>query len=148
MNFREQRGQTIAETLPVNKMGDEWVVPSQTGNGVYVVGKDEHGNPRCQCLDFDTRGLKCKHIFAVEFKTKQKVNPDGTVTVKQTTTITERIKKVTYKQDWPAYNEAQVNEKEKFLHLLSDLCGGIQEPQKARCRAAIRSPFRIASRFL
>ena len=132
MDLRQQRGQTIANTLPVSKMGEQWVVPSQSANGVYVVGKDRFGNAHCQCRDFDTTGQKCKHIFAVEFHTKQVKNPDGTVTVKQTTTITETIKKQNYKQDWPAYNAAQINEKEKFLNLLSALCTGIQEPEKAK----------------
>ncbi len=68
MIARKQRGQVIAETLPINKMGEAWVVPSQSGKGVYVVGKDEHGNRNCQCPDFSETGMACKHIFAVEFK--------------------------------------------------------------------------------
>ena len=60
MNAREQRGRTIAETLPVSKMGEEWVVASQTGKGAYIVGKDAYGNPRCQSPDFDSTGVKCK----------------------------------------------------------------------------------------
>ena len=87
MNIRESRGQTIAETLPLAKMGEEWVVPSQTGKGVYIVGKDEYGNPRCQCPDFDNRGVKCKHIFAVEFKVSRAVAVDGTVTVTKSVTV-------------------------------------------------------------
>jgi transposase len=42
-------------------------------------------------------------------------------------TITE---KVTYKQDWPAYNEAQAFEKERFRILLADLCAGVPEPDR------------------
>jgi len=49
MNARELRGRTIAESMPVSKMGESWVVPSQTGKGVYVVSKDQFGNARCQC---------------------------------------------------------------------------------------------------
>ncbi len=40
-------------------------------------------------------------------------------------TVVETVKKPTYKQDWPAYNAAQTNEKDKFQSLLSDLCRGI-----------------------
>lgn len=36
--------------------------------------------------------------------------------------------KPTYSQEWSAYNQAQVNEKSKFLELLFILCDGIQEP--------------------
>ena len=99
MNHRALRGQAIAETLPISKMGEEWVVPSQTGKGVYIVGKDEVGNSHCQCPDFDRTGMACKHIFAVRFKMSRAVALDGTVTVTKSVTVTE---KVTYKQDWPA----------------------------------------------
>jgi transposase len=34
----------------------------------------------------------------------------------------------TYRQEWPAYNQAQVNEKARFLELLYELCAGIEEP--------------------
>jgi transposase len=42
-------------------------------------------------------------------------------------TFTE--KKV-YKQNWPAYNEAQVTEKHRFQALLHDLCRGIPQPPR------------------
>lgn len=34
----------------------------------------------------------------------------------------------TYRQEWPAYNQAQVNEKSRFLELLFELCNGIEPP--------------------
>jgi hypothetical protein len=37
-------------------------------------------------------------------------------------------KRVTYKQEWPAYNKAQTREKSEFLALLYALCQNIQEP--------------------
>ena len=37
-------------------------------------------------------------------------------------------KKKTYKQNWPAYDEAQTTEKHRFQILLHDLCRGIEEP--------------------
>ncbi len=37
-------------------------------------------------------------------------------------------RKPTYRQDWPAYNRAQTNEKAEFQSLLFDLCHSIQEP--------------------
>ena len=40
----------------------------------------------------------------------------------------ETVKKPSYKQDWPAYTKAQVNEKTKFLELLYALCGLIEDP--------------------
>ncbi len=70
------------------------------------------------------RRLKCKHIYAVEFTEKRETKPDGT------TTITRSVR-VTYKQDWHAYNQAQTHEGERFAELLRGLCAGIvQPPQK------------------
>lgn len=39
-----------------------------------------------------------------------------------------------YPQDWPAYNAAQTNEKDKFMVLLRDLCSGLPEPEQKRGR--------------
>ena len=53
-----------------------------------------------------------------------------TVTAESTTTTvteTETVK-LRYKQMWPQYNAAQVNEKARFLSLLYELCAGIDEP--------------------
>lgn len=36
----------------------------------------------------------------------------------------------TYRQNWPAYNAAQVHEKEHFLKLLHALCENLEEPKK------------------
>jgi transposase len=57
----------------------------------------------------------------VEYTLKQETTPDGT------STVTETVK-VTYGQNWPAYNTAQTNEKTRFMTLLADLCQGIQVP--------------------
>ncbi len=40
---------------------------------------------------------------------------------------TEKVRK-TYSQEWPAYNQAQANEKSQFQALLYELCAGIEEP--------------------
>ena len=45
----------------------------------------------------------------------------------------------TYAQEWPAYNQAQVNEKSRFLELLFELCKGIEEPPQTFGRP--RLPF-------
>ena len=129
-NERENRGIVIAARCKIVQSGDVWMVPSQSGPGKYAVyiNKD---TPTCTCLDHETRGVKCKHIFAVEIVAKREENPDGTATVTNTVTVKETVRK-TYKQNWPAYNAAQTNEKDKFLSLLQDLCKGVQEPPMAR----------------
>jgi hypothetical protein len=76
-------------------------------------------------------------MFAVEFAIKREEHSDGSTTVTQTVTVTETIKKPTYRQNWPAYNAAQTHEKGKFLSLLHDLCSGIPEPAPALGRPRI-----------
>ena len=67
---REQRGLRIAATCKLTKKGQVWLVPSQSGHGRYTVSPDPE-MPHCTCPDHETRGLKCKHIFAVEFVIKR-----------------------------------------------------------------------------
>ena len=42
--------------------------------------------------------------------------------------------KVTYKQNWPAYNAAQTEEKARFIVLLDALCNLIDQPAQAKGR--------------
>ena len=121
MDAREERGLVIAATSKIEKNKLGWKVPSQSGNGTYIVNLD-HGEPFCTCPDFETRHLPCKHIHAVEYVIQRETKPDGS------TTYTQSVK-VTCTQEWPAYNEAQTHEQEKFVILLRDLCNGIPQPE-------------------
>jgi len=63
-------------------------------------------------------------------------------------------KKTTYPQNWPAYNQAQTNEKHQFQSLLHDLCSGIQNPPHSKGRrplplsdAVFAVTFKIYSTF-
>jgi hypothetical protein len=51
----------------------------------------------------------------------------------------EQNQRKTYSQDWPAYRQAQVNEKARFQELLYELCQGIIEPMQHMGRP--RLPF-------
>ncbi len=150
---REQRGLRIAATCKLTKKGGIWLVPSQSGHGRYAVSPDPE-MPHCTCPDHETRGLRCKHIFAVQFAMQREDHSDGSTTVTQTVTVTETVKKPTYPQDWPAYNAAQTNEKDKFLSLLHDLCSGIPEPPATKGRprllladAIFSACFKVYSTF-
>ncbi len=107
MNTREQKGKEIASRLKIVRKENKWIVPSQTGNGKYEV--DIEGKvPHCTCPDFELGGLKCKHIYAVEYTIKSETDHEHHIT-----TVTKTVR-VTYKQDWPKYNAAQTNEKAHF----------------------------------
>ena len=122
MDARQEKGLVIAATSKVerNKLG--WKVPSQSGNGTYVVNLD-HGEPFCTCPDFEKRQQPCKHIHAVEYVVQRETKPDGSVTYTQSV-------KLTCTQNWPVYNEAQTHEQERFVELLKELCAGIQQPEQ------------------
>jgi hypothetical protein len=133
MNMREQKGKDIATRQKIERKGDKWEVPSQTGKGKYTVNLDGE-IPHCTCPDYELRGLKCKHIYAVEYTITHETDAKN-----KTTTITKTVR-VTYAQDWPMYNAAQTNEKAHFQSLLYDLCLGIEEPAQnmGRPRLSLR----------
>src|SRR5690349_3988120 len=132
MTEREQKALEIAARNKLVKKGDVWRVPSQSGFKPYYEVDLNDKSPRCTCPDFEIRRQPCKHIFAVEYTLERERSitqtTDGDTT---TTTVTETVKvtkRVTYKQDWTAYNTAQTNEKHLFQSLLSELCNLIAEP--------------------
>jgi transposase len=137
MDERQQKGLMIAATANIAKKGAMWVVPSQSGFGRY--GVTIEGESRaCTCPDFELRNLPCKHIIAVQYVLFREVTtetkPDGTVTTVTTETSAVRL---TYAQDWPAYNAAQCSEKELFCHLLRDLCANVPQPTQEMGRPRI-----------
>ena len=127
MEPREQRGMELAATRTIRKTGSGWIVPSQTGSGTYRVNLMQR-TATCTCPDFETRGVRCKHIYAATFVLRREQNADGSVTVTRSLTLSAS-EQVTYPQPWAAYNDAQTNEKDKFQSLLFDLCRGVNQPQ-------------------
>lgn len=134
MDPRQQRGLEIAALLKIKRKGGVWLCPSSTGSGEkYTVCLDA-AVQHCTCPDHETRAVKCKHIWACEFVQQREKDADGNETVTTNVTITERIQRPTYTQDWPAYNAAQCNEKAKFQQLLADLCKNIVNPPQGKGR--------------
>jgi transposase len=138
MTEREEKAMVIAAKSKIVKKGDVWLVPSQSDNGQYKVNVTDPDWPTCTCMDFELRRTHCKHIYAVEYTIERERSvtqtTDGQTT---TTTVTETVKvtkRVTYKQDWPAYNTAQTQEKALFLKLLHELCACIVEPIQEKGR--------------
>jgi len=118
---REERGKLIFQSGKIRKQNDYWIVGSQTGNfKAYKVSFNGH-EPTCTCPDCQLRKGKCKHIHAVEFYIKRQINEENKITE-------IRGVKITYSQDWKAYNKAQTNEKLIFMRLLKDLCENIEQP--------------------
>lgn len=131
MNERAQKALEIAATSRLAKQGDEWLVPSQSKSGHYVVASDlKH----CTCPDYELRQRDCKHILATEIVIERERSvtetSDGQT---RTTTVSESVK-VTYRQEWSAYNTAQTNEKALFQKLLNELCDSVEEPAQTKGR--------------
>jgi transposase len=126
MDARQERGLAIAATQRLVKRGGVWLVPSQSNNGKYTVSLSAEGD-YCSCPDHEVNGKRCKHIFAVEFVIKRETNVQGE------TTITGGFR-ITYSQDWAAYNMAQTTEKEQFVKLFRELCANIPNPPQANGR--------------
>lgn len=118
MNSRELKGLHIAASSHIQQIGDTWIVPSQNSSKKYTVRLGP--NPNCTCPDFEARQKACKHIYAA----------DRIIHPQPITEVPEVVKRPTYKQVWPAYNQAQVNEKSKLQELLYELCSNIEEPMQ------------------
>src|SRR5579862_3970321 len=128
MDARQQRGLVIAATARVRREGDTYIVPSQSMNGTYTVSPRRK---RCSCPDFELRQKPCKHLFAIEYVMQRELftSPTGETRVTETHAV-----RVTYGQDWTAYNAAATSEKEHFCRLLRDLCATVPEPEQTRGR--------------
>jgi transposase len=120
MDARAARGLEIVSNQQITREGNVWIVPSQSGAKKYTVNLFLQ---TCTCLDFAENRRKCKHIYAAGYALERESGmqlPDIPKSVKPT-----------YKQAWPAYHAAQVNEKAKFQLLLGELCKGLEAPVQA-----------------
>ena len=117
---RKDKGLLIAQTNRITNTPKGWKVSSQSGNGTYTVISNGF-EAKCNCQDYETRHCKCKHIWAVEFIVTQQVDTNSDVD--RTSTL-----KKTYKQNWHAYDTAQINEKSTFLYLLKDIISTVDQP--------------------
>ncbi len=126
MDARQQRGLEIATTKKLKQKGQLWLVPSATGTGTYVVDPTVYGVATCTCPDYELHQAACKHVYAVEYTIRRETTTkDGTVT--------ETVR-VSYRQEWSAYNAAQTNEKAHVAELLRELCAIIDNPVQKRGR--------------
>jgi transposase len=125
MERRERLGLAIAALSRIEQKGGIWIVPSQSGRGRYTVCPDPT-NPHCTCPDHEETGLKCKHLWAVEYVTRREDGPDGSMTIEEIVKLTKVTSK-TYPRNWAGYNMAATNEKNDFLVLAYDLCQNVAD---------------------
>ena len=60
---RQIRGMAIAAVVAIQKVNIGYKVPSQSGNGNYIVSIGD--TPFCSCPDYERRQQPCKHLYGV-----------------------------------------------------------------------------------
>ncbi len=126
---RQQRGMAIAAAVPIRKNRLGYQVPSQSGNGSYMVDVGD-GDPFCTCPDFEERQERCKHVYAVEFTVQRESGFPSNGGATETQPARPALGRT-----WRAYNLAQTNEQQLFGRLLQELCATVaQPPQQGRGR--------------
>jgi hypothetical protein len=132
VDYRQARGLALAKTKGARFKqiaNDTYLVPSAGSTSAgYVV---DMAAGKCTCPDYEERRLPCKHFYAMRYHRHELEMPDGSTVITETLQVAKRV---TYKQDWPAYNRAQCEEKERVQVLLRGLCDGIQSPKQERGR--------------
>ena len=114
---RQERGYEIAKRKQVKAVQDGWLVESQSGNGFYKVSDTFV----CDCPDSEFHKATCKHAYAVRYYLDiERHTKEG---IKN-----ERIR-LTYKQAWSVYNQAQTSEGKLFDELLADLVREVRDPR-------------------
>lgn len=136
--IRRQQGREIAATYLITQdAAGGYSVPSQSRSGYYRV-RSVDNKAVCGCKDFALRNRNCKHIYAVLYflkwerlpaEQRAKVQEKVRVEIYAKATKAEAPKpRATYSQNWPAYNQAQMNEQAMFGRLLRELCDTIVQP--------------------
>jgi transposase len=115
MDKRQQKGMEIAKAKTIRPTTGGWLVKSQVSDNCYKVDEEFV----CNCPDAETRGVTCKHAYAVRYYLQiERETPEGTETTKV---------RIQSKQAWKAYTAAQTEEVRLFDKLLKDLVEGIEE---------------------
>ncbi len=137
MDVRQLKALEIAARLRLVWEGKVCTVPSQSGSGSYRVERTLYGFT-CTCEDYELRQQDCKHIIAAKLAWEREHGEKGLPL--DTDTVPKRK---TYRQNWPAYNEAQMTEKHRLQVLLAELCRGIPQPPRPAGQRG-RSPTPLA----
>lgn len=114
---------------------DEWQVSK--GKSHYHITLNSNLVPSCECVEFKSI-KRCNHLPALENyifnKLEEEKNKPKT--------------KITYSQDWKAYDKSQTNEKILFFKLLKDLCGSVEQPKYQFGRPKIPLSYMVFSSAL
>src|ERR1700721_1007866 len=107
MDLRELKALEIAAKNRIGFDGKNWIVRSQSGICNYRVSLEPELT--CECDDFETRKLPCKHILAARIVRQRDYGDKNPTEI----VANEIPKRPTYKQNWPLYDLAQKTEKNR-----------------------------------
>ena len=127
MDARQQRGMLIAATTPIARVENQWMVPSQSLSPVALRGRDGLRHSRTARAPTTNCGASPAST-SMPWNSSRMRRPPTAPSPRRATA------RVTYAQNWPAYNAAQTAEKEEFCRLLHDLCAGVAEPAQVTGR--------------
>jgi transposase len=135
MEMRELKGLEIAARLRIVFDNGIWLVPSQaTPSTKYRVALSPA--IACECEDFTLRKEACKHIHAARLVQERDFGG------KAPEIVADKVpKRPTFSQNWPLYNAAQHQEKDRLQVLLADLCSGVIDPPREKKGGPARVPF-------
>ncbi len=136
LHDRVERAEVIARSPgQIEKVTESiYSVKAQSGDGVYLVSS-EAGRWKCLCPDFTSHNLPCKHVLAVQLKLKG-------ITVQAAFEGESKRPRLTYRQDWHAYNEAQKAQPIQFGRVLGDLVSDLEDPSPPKGTGRPRLPFK------
>jgi transposase len=146
VDMRELKALEIAAKNRIGFDGANWIVRSQSGICNYRVQLEPVIS--CDCDDFQTHNTPsnpckpCKHIIAARVVRERDYGDKNPTEI----IVNEVPKRPTYRQNWPLYDKAQQTEKNRVQELLTELCYGIKEPERASTRRG-RKPIPLADQI-
>jgi transposase-like protein len=81
-NIRQLKGQEMAKLDCLKRIDDyKYLIQSQSSNNIYEINSTELGFV-CSCPDHKFRGVKCKHIYCVEFSLQIRQTVEKQIVIK------------------------------------------------------------------
>jgi hypothetical protein len=118
---KQQKAKALVAGGRITRGNGFYWVPSQNGDSRHKVVLGELLSV-CTCEDYELTGRDCKHIVAARMWEDRQWQLDPAPLE-----MPPPVKRKSYPQNWPAYNQAQNAEGRHFPELLADLMSGVAD---------------------
>jgi transposase len=139
VDMRELRALEIAARCKIERTRNGYSVPAQSKTGCYRVTLRPEVS--CECDNFALTRNACKHVLACRILEGR----EGVAPAPKMDTSAVPKRKTYAQPSWPAYSQAQQQEKDRLQVLLADLCGGFAEPAQHLGRRRVPLADRLFS---